>query len=1039
MAHRNFIAIRALLLASTALAFAGAAFAQEAVRPPATAPETTDEPAADQAADRVVVVGSQIRGAEVTDALPVTVVTAEEISTVSAASGDELFRSIPQLGDVAFNSSRTIGSVNDARGDTASINLRALGTGNTLVLLNGRRMVNHPGTQAENSVPVVSANTNSIPVLGVERVEVLLDGASAIYGADAVAGVVNTVLKSDFEGFTADLNVGQEEGISGLEISAAMEGGWNFNDDRTNISLFASYFTRDPIFARDRDFTANADLTSRGGTNGTSTTSAWGGFDRFTAGNITINGTVVTNANGQFHIQPATLPFAATGQPCTATPNSLLPGGLCIDTTSTRDTALRYNVNDEATVQNGVDRLNTFLTFNNEFDGGVELFGEGGLYFAQSLGFRESAPMLGAVPVVIPATNYFNPFGPVGSPNRIAGSNAPAGGLAISLTGYRPVDAGPRRTEVINLSSRVLLGLRGEAGGGDWETALLYSKADSEDKENRISNTRFQETLGWATPDAYNPFNGGCLNNFANDDCTPTSASTIAYITVPVTRRSETSIASWDAKWSRPDLFTWWAGDIGAAFGVELRHETFVDNRDPRQDGTLNFTDSISGLTANDLLGNNPSLDVKGERDVQSAYLELAVPIVSRDWNVPLVQSVDAQLAVRYENFDYFGEVTKPKVALSWRVADFLMLRSAWSEGFRAPNLQQQFERGLTRSNAGTDLLRCAAADTIDPPVVFNGTTCSGATAGNTNSTFLVASAPLSVVSQRSGSLALEPEESENTSAGFVLESTFLPPEWGEITFTADWWNIKQEGVIGTFGDANQILLDYVRRTAPGCNVSPLPASCTNPAVVRAAPTPEDTAAFTAAGIQPVGAIQFVQDNYLNSLPREAEGVDLGVYYKLDGTPLGDFSFRINGAYLAKFFQQVSEQGAEINAAVAAGRIPAALSAGGEADLVRNFGRPEWRYSGQLTWENGPYGAGWFTSYVGSVLDGAFEIGEYQTHNLYLQYELGHDSDSPTRLRLGVRNLFDETPPLANTTFGYLGDLHNPAGRFIYVNARKSF
>ena len=129
---------------------------------------------------------------------------------MATASGDELFRSIPQLGDVAFNTSRTIGAVNDARGDTASINLRALGTGNTLVLLNGRRMVNHPGTQAENLTPVVTVNANAIPVTGVNRVEVLLDGASAIYGADAVAGVVNTVLKNDFEGLTAEVTAGRK-------------------------------------------------------------------------------------------------------------------------------------------------------------------------------------------------------------------------------------------------------------------------------------------------------------------------------------------------------------------------------------------------------------------------------------------------------------------------------------------------------------------------------------------------------------------------------------------------------------------------------------------------------------------------------------------------------------------------------------------------------------------------------------------------------------------------------------------------------------
>src|SRR5262249_52170985 len=148
------------------------------------------------------------------------------------------------------------------RGDTASINLRALGTGNTLVLLNGRRMVNHPGTQTENLVPVVTVNTNSIPVSGVERVEVLLDGASAIYGADAVAGVVNTVLKTDFEGLTGEFTYGSEDGAPG-EFSASIEAGINFNEDRTNLSLFASYFTRDPVMASDRDFTANADLRSR--------------------------------------------------------------------------------------------------------------------------------------------------------------------------------------------------------------------------------------------------------------------------------------------------------------------------------------------------------------------------------------------------------------------------------------------------------------------------------------------------------------------------------------------------------------------------------------------------------------------------------------------------------------------------------------------------------------------------------------------------------------------------------------------------------
>ncbi|HPN05220.1 MAG TPA: TonB-dependent receptor [Hyphomonadaceae bacterium] len=1020
--HIRSSSIRVLLLASTALAMAGTALAQQV---PA-APEPPEE-----GRDVVVVVGSQIIGAQPTEALPVTVIGQKELDAIAATSGDDLFRSIPQLGDVAYNTTRTVGGVNDARGDTASINLRALGTGNTLVLLNGRRMVNHPGTQAENLVPVVTVNTNSIPTTGVRRIEVLLDGASAIYGADAVAGVVNTVLKTDFEGLTAELNFGSEEGVHSTERSAAIEYGVNFNEDRTNLSLFASYLGRDPIYASERPFSANADLRSRlpaawradvnasAGFNNTSTTSAWGGFDRYTTGNLTVNGAAVSNAAGQFHIQPTTLPGCLAG----------LGNGICIDDASARDADLRYNVNDPTTTQNGVDRYNAFLFLNHEFDGGLELFGELGGYLAKSVGYREQAPMLGAVPIVIPATNYYNPFGPVGSPNRLAVTNAPAGGLAISLVGYRPVDAGARKTEVENASGRALLGLRGTFADWDWESALLYSQANTEDKENRISNTLFQAALARSTPDAYNPFNGGCIGNLQNGDCTPTSAATINDITVDVFRKNQTSIASWDLKLSKPDLFQIWSGDIGAAVGVELRRETFKDDRDPRQDGTINFTDSISGLTTNDLLGQSGSLDTKGQRDVQSAYAEFAVPLVSPEMEVPFVQAVDMQLAVRYENFDTFGSVTKPKVALSWRPFDWMLVRSAWSEGFRAPNLQQQYEAGLQRSNVRTDYIRCEAA------------VRQARAAGQTPPVFTTACATVpgtsqSVISSRAGSASLKPEESTNMTYGFVFDGTFLPPDLGKVSFTADWWRIEQDNVVGIFGDGNQILLDYVMRLN----------GSSNPAVVRAAPDADDTAAFAGTQLAPAGDILFVDDNYLNLDSRTVQGWDFGLYYDLDGTAFGDFSFRFNAALLDKFYQGVSANGIVINQAAASGVIPSQLSVSGQGDLVRDYGRPEWRFTSSLTWRNEAWGAGWFTSYVGDVFDDfnllsnqPWIIEEYQTHNLYVQYELGHDTDKPLRLRVGARNITNEAPPLAATNFGYLGDLHSAQGRFMYVNVRKTF
>ena len=1013
MTWRRPASTRALLLASTAVVFG---------TPPVWAQQTphADEPSHDV----IVVVGSQILGSRAVDALPVIVVGRDEIDAIAPSSGDDLFRSIPQLGDVGFNTSRTIGAVNDARGDTASINLRALGTGNTLVLLNGRRMVNHPGTQAENLVPVVTVNANAIPVMGLDRIEVLLDGASAIYGADAVAGVVNTVLKKDFSGLITDLTYGQEEGVDAPELSASFEWGINSDEGATNLSITGSYFGRDPIFASERSFTSTSDLrqllapdwAGQSQFDNTATTSPWGGFDRVSAGNITVNGVAVTNAAGQFHLQPSTL----TG--CLAP----LSASLCLASTSTRPAALKYDVDEGVSVQNGIDRFNLFAFFNHKFGEHLAFFGEAGGYLADSLSFRETAPLLSAAPIAIPKTNYWNPFGPAGSPNRVAITNAPVGGLDIQLVGYRPVDVGPRRIEVENLSTRLLAGLRGEFDGYDWESALLYTDADTEDvTRNAVSNTAFQQQLALSTPDAYNPFNGGSLSDVQHGDATPSSLAALDAIRISVYRRSKTSLASWDFKVSRPDLLKIWSGDVGVAAGVEFRRETYADNRDPRLDGTISFLDPITGVTSSDVMGTSPTNDTKGARNVASVFAEFAVPLVSPTMQVPLVQNLDLQLAARYESFDRFGDITKPKLALSWRPFDFLMFRSAWSQGFRAPNLQQLYETGLQRSNTRTDWVRCEADVRAARYASFTAAACTSGHA-------------LSVTSLRAGSLSLKPETSENATAGLVFESSFIPRRYGKITVTADWWRIKERDVVGIFGDDNQITYDYMLRTT----------GSSNPAVHRAAPTAQDVLDFQGTGLAPAGSILSVDDNYLNLFPRDVGGLDLSFYYDLAGTQLGDFNFRINGARLSKFFQDPSPEAQAILGARAAGAISSVITVPGAASQIRQFGRPEWRWSSSLTWRKGPWGAGWFASYVGSVEDNTiirasdnavWQIDSYLTQNLYVQYTLGNETDRPLRFRVGVRNLADEKPPLADTNFGYLGDLEEPAGRFFYGSIRKTF
>ncbi|MAK59882.1 MAG: TonB-dependent receptor [Ponticaulis sp.] len=971
--------------------------------------------------DRVQVVGTQIIGAQIDGALPVTVLGGDQIDGVGSLDGDDLFRSIPQMGDVNFNTATDlVGGVNAARGDVASINLRAIGTGNTLVLLNGRRMVNHPGTQSENLVPVTTVNSNAIPVTGVRRVEVLLDGAAALYGSDAVAGVVNTVLKDDFDGLVASFRYGIEpEDSLGEELNFSFEAGKNFNQDRTNLALFGSFTDREAIFASDRSFAANEDLRDRlpddwaGDTQfrNTSTNTPWGAFILY---DPNTGAQVDSPALGRedFHIQPDTFSGCRID----------LPGGICVDDNdSSGNIPERYNRNSDRTISSAVTRLNLFGTFNHEMETGVELFAEAGWYSATSDSQREGSANLTADRTIIPAENYWNPFGPVGSPNRINGIGTPSDGYDVELRRYRVIDAGPREISVDNTNWRVLGGLRGEAYDWNWETAVLISEAETDDTTTRISNTLFTEALSLTTPQAYNPFNGAGLPLSASGDGTPSNPATFGNFVVPVSRVSSTGLSLFDFNLSRPDLFEVPAGPLGVALGVEGRHETYSDDRDPRLDGTIQFISPRTGEATSDVMGSSPTLDSSGERDVFSAYAEFALPLVSEDMSIPLVQSLDAQLAVRYEDYDLFGSVTKPKVALAWRPVDPLLVRAAWSEGFKAPNLQQQFDRALRRSNSRSDYIQCEFE--LRTGVIANFSDCSNSEA---------------VVSERQGSTDLGPEESENFSAGIVFDALFIPPEFGELQFTVDYWSIEQKEVVGIFGDENHLVYDYLLRTM----------GMTNPAVVRDTLTQAEQDAYTAVGLVPAGEIIQINDNYFNFLPREAEGLDFGAYYSIDDTAWGDFSLRANVAQLLTFYQDISPIEQTILDAQEAGQISSVATLGGVGDLVRQDGLPEWRWSASATWRKGPFGAGWFTSFVDDVLDtsatndttGDFWVVDSATrHNAYFQYTFDNETEAPMRLRLGVRNVFDTEPPLADESYGYLGSLHSSRGRFVYASVRKTF
>ena len=730
--------------------------------------------------------------------------------------------------------------------------------------------------------------------------------------------------------------------------------------------------------------------------------------------------TSITNASGQFHIQPI-----ANGG-CSA----VVPGTQrCLDdgvNTAAADRNLRFDARQayNTTLLPGTQRYNVFLNGHYDLTDDLTFFTEAGYYLAKTRSVQAPTGTLASGPLIIPANSYYNPFGPVTlngqpNPNRLPGITAPVTGQAITLSSYNFADAGPNEVRVRNEQFRVLGGLRFTALGLDWETAAVYSEATVHDRSDGISQTLLQRQLALTTPDAYNPFNGSDLENPSLRDTTSSNRAAIDAIRIQTTRFSKSTLAMADLKASKSDLVRLPGGDVGLAIGGEIRRETQLDDRDPRVDGTITFTDPTNGaVNGSDLVGTSPSPDTSGRRTISAAYAELAVPVISPEMGVPLIRRLELQLAGRFEHYSDVGSVAKPKIAGAWDIIDGIRLRGSYAEGFKAPNLEQINATLVTRSNTRTDFVRCEAQ--LRKGQITSFANCSQAFA---------------TTARRSGNPDLKPETSKTWSAGVVLQPKFLNDTLGRITLTADYWHIDQKGIVGLFGEGNALINDYLLRVG----------GSTDPNVIRADPTADDIALFAGSGIAPAGRVLFVNDRYVNLLPQEVAGVDLGLNWRSPETALGRFNLAVNAAYLDKFFLTPSPPIQALIDARAAGTINAGTTIANAGDLVRQNGKPKWKWNASLIWTFSNFEIGGYTSYTGSVedtglIDAAgvpWVIDDRQTYNLYAQVDVGNDRQGRYRLRIGARNLTNEQPPLSSN--GYLGSLYNPYARDWYASVRTDF
>ncbi|WP_286272442.1 TonB-dependent receptor domain-containing protein [Thalassotalea hakodatensis] len=970
--------------------------------------EVSTQEASDKDLEQITVVGTQIRGGAISEALAVSVLNAEDIENLGIDSGDELMSMIPENGQNFFSEAENIaGGINSARGDVGAFNLRNMGTGNTLVLLNGRRLVNSASYQTEevggSFVPVNSVNSNVIPVVGLKQVEVLRDGASAIYGADAVAGVVNHVLKSNFEGLTIRAKGLEYDNFSRGSRKITIEAGKNFNDGKTNVSTFLNFYDRDRISSQDDSRWSNSDFRDRipesspwfGDTRfrNNSINSNYGQFDIVPNNEGDLDDNNLVDSSGEFEVYPIGDPRCEGGYQLNATTCAAEDG----------QGTYRYNLNEDRDLRSDLQRYNAFIFVNHEFDNNVESFTELSYYKSKTSMNRHPSAAFSSSKLRVSAQNYYNPFGVLGSENRLPESIAgdfPEEGFDLIMDYYRFAEV-PRIVDNDGETYRFLQGFRGMLGDWDWESAVSYSKAEKEDiTRNRISNTLIQEALNDPTEAAYNPFSGGVNSN-------------IERALIDVTRLSETELTTFDIKFSNADLFELPAGMVAFVAGFEWREESFKDDRDDRLDGTINFTD-WEGDTypyVSDVVNSSPTPDNEGKRQVSSLFTEFQIPVLD---------NLDVQAALRYEDFDDIDEsTTVGKVAFGWRPLEQFLVRGSWSEAFRAPNLVTVNEEIVSRTNSRTDWVCQYAADFGGDP--------EEETLDCTNS----------IQRTAEGSDKLSPEKSENTSLGFVWTPT------SNFTVTLDYWQIEKKDTIGLFGEENHTLLDLVYHLNAGdgnCE-----SAAFNSAIERQELDVDEEVYFQNAGICPAGAIKYVNDQYANLDKRTIKGHDLGVYYNID-TKYGTFDIKYNGAFLDKYEQDAGGLAKVLVEANASGLLPASYPVDGFADLIGKDGNQDERHSAKFRWYNEQWGVSLNMFKIGSFYQSSLTLDDgtkyiipsMTKYNASVDYKFsfkGLDS----RVRFGVNNLTDERAPLADRYFGYFSDAHNDYGRSFYAELRTSF
>lgn len=722
---RSALAIQASLL----LSFSSFASAQDT---PATGEQA-------KTLDTVVVTGSRIKKAELETQVPVQILTREDIDRSGFSSVVDIVQNLTASGaalNTKFNSSGNFGFPPDGGGvgaGAATVDLRHLGAKRVLVLVDGIRWINESSASGVGA----SVDLNTIPLSIIERIEVLEDGASSIYGSDAIAGVVNIITRRNVEGGDVQLHYGDYAKFKGGDTWGA-DLSWGTVTDRAQFFLGASYFKQKQISSAEYG-PASVPVPGTGLANGSSATPT----GRFIFQDPS-NGSV-------YDITPNTGdsdPTYISGQQVCRNPDGTPTGVVRVDDYHCFNIGVadRFNFAPYNLLFTPSERKSVFGQLR--FDFTPNMSGYLKVLYNQRDSSNQAAPepiFLGTDAgvfndfaertLVISAANPYNPFGfdltTVGdTPN-------------LFLLGRRPVEGGPRRYEQEVKTWYAAGGLEGSFDVGEKPFSWDVNVIRSESKANQVNTgsynlRRINEALG--DPAACAAI-AGCvpLNLFGGTgSITP---EMLAWIQPIVRDRSENKLSLLSANLTG-DLLEMWAGPLSFAAGYEYRKYEGSYQPDP-----ITVAGEYNGV---------PSGATAGEYDVNEVYVEFSVPLLK---DSTFGKSLDLSVAGRYSDYSTFGGESTGKLGLRWQLVDELLFRASYAQGFRAPSIGELFGT-LSRFDA-TLVDPCSGAAATTPQCVADGVP-PGYTQNNPQ---------ISVVT--AGNRELRPETSHSVMLGAVWSPSF--------------------------------------------------------------------------------------------------------------------------------------------------------------------------------------------------------------------------------------------------------------------------